>query len=327
MTPLTYLWQRDRSELINEIIDNGFYAILVKVAGAGLVPQRHLGKDLQTLLPVLHQLHMKVGLDLCGEGGEYETLVLDCPLFLNSRIVLDLTEIVLDSEDSSLGNLVVKEFHLENKSPIIDMTDEIYSIRNNCLRKNKPSYSMKETMLTREAQLCISQENKLLIKALDSPTADSNMVERNQTKHAKPTVQIHVNYNDGCGHSELCLDSHTVTDTMANNVPDTTYDPVQSRTSQIHIQLNNIFRSIRSSIAEMLASCSATEDGVNGYPMDVEINRAMSDVCFVHVYLSSISLFADVNAVYALYFGSLPPSRSTIVVSTEFNKRMLLLHT
>ena len=34
----------------------------------------------------------KYGCNVCGEGGEYETLVLDCPLFTRARIVLDAWE-------------------------------------------------------------------------------------------------------------------------------------------------------------------------------------------------------------------------------------------
>jgi diphthine-ammonia ligase len=68
LTPLTYLWQRDRRELLDEIISSGVHAVLVKVAGAGLDPYKHLGKDLQTLRPTLERLHKKLGLDYCGEG-------------------------------------------------------------------------------------------------------------------------------------------------------------------------------------------------------------------------------------------------------------------
>lgn len=43
LVPLTYLWQRDRAELLREMIDAGVNAVLVKVAGAGLDPDKHLG--------------------------------------------------------------------------------------------------------------------------------------------------------------------------------------------------------------------------------------------------------------------------------------------
>lgn len=43
LTPLTYLWQRSRKELLDEMISRGIDAVLVKVAGAGLLPEKHLG--------------------------------------------------------------------------------------------------------------------------------------------------------------------------------------------------------------------------------------------------------------------------------------------
>ena len=94
LTPLSYLWMRDRETLLQDIVSSGVSAVLVKVAGAGLDPYKHLGKSLDQLLPTLHKLHEKYGLDLCGEGGEYETLVLDCPAFIARRMELVETEVL-----------------------------------------------------------------------------------------------------------------------------------------------------------------------------------------------------------------------------------------
>jgi diphthine-ammonia ligase len=99
LVPLTYLWQKDRSLLLNEIIEAGVDAVLVKVAGAGLDPYKHLGKSLKSLQPTLLQLRDRFGLDPCGEGGEYESLVLDCPAFKTVRLQLTETQIVPDDED------------------------------------------------------------------------------------------------------------------------------------------------------------------------------------------------------------------------------------
>lgn len=65
---LCYLWQRDRSELLDEMVESGLEAVLVKVAGAGLSPRKHLGKSLKNLNLELRRLNAKYGLDLCGEG-------------------------------------------------------------------------------------------------------------------------------------------------------------------------------------------------------------------------------------------------------------------
>ena len=44
LTPLSYLWQRDRGDLLREMLTGGLVAVLVKTAGAGLVPDKHLGR-------------------------------------------------------------------------------------------------------------------------------------------------------------------------------------------------------------------------------------------------------------------------------------------
>lgn len=84
---LAYLWRRDQSELLQEMIDNDVNSIIIKVATLGLVPDRHLGKTLRELQPHLENMKDKYGLNVCGEGGEYETFTLDCPLF-KQRIVM-----------------------------------------------------------------------------------------------------------------------------------------------------------------------------------------------------------------------------------------------
>ncbi|XP_055801105.1 diphthine--ammonia ligase [Solanum dulcamara] len=114
---LAYLWKQDQSFLLQEMIRNGIIAIAVKVAAIGLNPSKHLGKEIVYLEPHLHKLKELYGINVCGEGGEYETLTLDCPLFKNARIVLDEFQIVLHSSDSiaPVGILHPLAFHLENK--------------------------------------------------------------------------------------------------------------------------------------------------------------------------------------------------------------------
>lgn len=55
--------------------------------------------------------------NVCGEGGEYESLVLDCPLFKHARIVLDSWEAAHQSADAfaPVGHLHPVAYHLESK--------------------------------------------------------------------------------------------------------------------------------------------------------------------------------------------------------------------
>lgn len=87
LVSLAYLWQRKQAELLEEMIKCEVDAIIVRVAAIGLEPQRHLGRSIRLIEPHLLAMHEKYGINVCGEGGEYETLTLDCPLF-RSRIVM-----------------------------------------------------------------------------------------------------------------------------------------------------------------------------------------------------------------------------------------------
>lgn len=99
------------------MIDCQINAIIIKVAAMGLEPAKHLGMKIADMKP--HLLKMvcmkccshrscndkkswpnllcfqsffllqreKYGLNICGEGGEYETFTLDCPLFTKSIVM------------------------------------------------------------------------------------------------------------------------------------------------------------------------------------------------------------------------------------------------
>ncbi|XP_068154670.1 uncharacterized protein [Drosophila tropicalis] len=95
---LAYLWRRDQTELLQEMIDCHVHAIIIKVAALGLVPDRHLGKSLREMQSHLLKMRDKYGLNVCGEGGEYETFTLDCPLF-KQRIVVEDIQTIISSAD------------------------------------------------------------------------------------------------------------------------------------------------------------------------------------------------------------------------------------
>ncbi|CAO1634118.1 unnamed protein product [Parajaminaea phylloscopi] len=116
LQPLAFLWQRDQGALVREMVAADVDAVLIKVAGAGLDVQ-DLGKSLATMLPKLNRLSEQYGSHICGEGGEYETLTLDCPLFKKSRIELQETELVLHSDSgfASVAFLRVLKARLVDK--------------------------------------------------------------------------------------------------------------------------------------------------------------------------------------------------------------------
>ncbi len=75
------LWHKDPERLLREILDAGFRVIITSVAAEGL-EEGWLGKALdEGTLETLKDLRDMYGVHMAGEGGEYETLVLDMPLF------------------------------------------------------------------------------------------------------------------------------------------------------------------------------------------------------------------------------------------------------
>lgn len=123
LVSLAYLWKEDQTLLLEEMIRRGVVAVIIKVAALGL-NAKHLGKELVDLQNHLLQMKEVYGINVCGEGGEYETLTLDCPLFKNARIVLEKFKIVLHSPDSIAPVCVLHPVasHLEQK---IDSTTDL----------------------------------------------------------------------------------------------------------------------------------------------------------------------------------------------------------
>ncbi|HSC79278.1 MAG TPA: diphthine--ammonia ligase [Chitinolyticbacter sp.] len=76
LSPLLPLWQRNRRELVEEMVDSGIVARIVS-CNATLGPD-FLGRAIDR--PLIAELEA-LGIDACGENGEYHTVVLDAPAF------------------------------------------------------------------------------------------------------------------------------------------------------------------------------------------------------------------------------------------------------
>ncbi|KAK5822883.1 meiotically up-regulated gene 71 protein [Linnemannia elongata] len=116
LVALSYLWQRNQEELLNEMAQAGVNAVLVKIAALGLKRQ-HLGRSIGDMFPHLCKMNQEYDLHICGEGGEYETITLDCPLF-KRRIVVEESEVMIHSDDAfaQVAYLRFKKLRLEDKS-------------------------------------------------------------------------------------------------------------------------------------------------------------------------------------------------------------------
>ncbi|KAK8937127.1 hypothetical protein KSP39_PZI012557 [Platanthera zijinensis] len=88
LVSLAYLWKEDQSFLLEEMVISCAHLITNKIVAALGLNQKHLGQELVDLQSYLLQMKEVYGINVCGEGGEYETLTLDCPLFKVSSDLL-----------------------------------------------------------------------------------------------------------------------------------------------------------------------------------------------------------------------------------------------
>ena len=105
--PVLPLWGSDREEVMEELISAGFEAVVVAVRKDALGPE-WLGRGIDDRF--VDELRGK-GIDLCGEEGEYHTLVIDGPIF-SRRLVIERAEIVDRGEVTFLD---ITGFKLETK--------------------------------------------------------------------------------------------------------------------------------------------------------------------------------------------------------------------
>jgi diphthine-ammonia ligase len=103
------LWRKTQEMLMRDMISSGLRAIVVRVSAEGLDPS-WLGRELDgTALDDLVALSRSKGINVSGEGGEYETLVLDSPLHLRPLRPVDLERsITRDGGTLLVGDLTVE---------------------------------------------------------------------------------------------------------------------------------------------------------------------------------------------------------------------------
>ncbi len=87
------LWQKNQIDLLKELIDNNFEVILSSVAAYPL-DKNWIGKKIdEKFIEEIKELQRKYKINPAGEGGEYETLVINCPLF-KKRVNTHLINII-----------------------------------------------------------------------------------------------------------------------------------------------------------------------------------------------------------------------------------------
>ncbi len=107
----TPLWHKNQALLLRDQYDAGFRSIIVGAFAEGF-DETWLGRPLdKDTIDTLEYLHEKYRINIAGEGGEYETLVLDGPI-MRKTLVIDYYTKMWDRDH---GTLQVKEAHLARR--------------------------------------------------------------------------------------------------------------------------------------------------------------------------------------------------------------------
>lgn len=101
------LWHKDEAAYLSELSEN-FEAIITSVSAEGF-DKSWLGRRIDgKCIADLQRLKVRSGISPCGEGGEYETFVLNAPIF-GKKIVVDKASRCFKGTS---GALTITEAHL-----------------------------------------------------------------------------------------------------------------------------------------------------------------------------------------------------------------------
>jgi diphthine-ammonia ligase len=108
LKPVKPLWHRDTQQILNEFINEGFKATVVRVK-TDVLGMEWLGRQVNK--EFFNDL-LKLGtVDPCGERGEFHTFVTDGPLFKKRLEILEGKKTVLNG----YGRFEIKRFEIKPK--------------------------------------------------------------------------------------------------------------------------------------------------------------------------------------------------------------------
>ncbi len=88
LTAILPLWKQDRKQLINQMLESSIETMIVSCNE--VMGNTFIGK---IITPELVDELEALGVDACGENGEFHTLVLDCPLF-DERLNVSIEDVL-----------------------------------------------------------------------------------------------------------------------------------------------------------------------------------------------------------------------------------------
>ncbi|CCE62222.1 hypothetical protein TPHA_0C00650 [Tetrapisispora phaffii CBS 4417] len=181
LTVLSYLWQRDQSDLMSEMCEvskqseneksSKMDARLIKVAAIGL-NDTHINMSLPVIYPIMMKLNKMYEVHICGEGGEFETMVLDAPFFKKGHLKIISSE--LDTSDKNNG---------------------VYSTKLNTefVEREISKEEFEENILLVKQPLLLNEKWQSLITALENETCNTKVVRKRNEQVDPKSLEFHYN--------------------------------------------------------------------------------------------------------------------------------------
>ncbi len=106
------LWHTDQETLLHQLIENKFRVMIVAVAADGL-GEEDLGEVIdEKFIKKMVELNKKNKINIAFEGGEAETLVIDCPIFKKR---LEIVKVRKEMENKYTGKYIIEDIRLVDK--------------------------------------------------------------------------------------------------------------------------------------------------------------------------------------------------------------------
>ncbi|GAM28622.1 hypothetical protein SAMD00019534_117980 [Acytostelium subglobosum LB1] len=285
LTSFCYLWKRDQDELLQEMIKSKMNAIIIKVASMGLEPSKHLLKTIEQLYPTLKKLNQQYGVNICGEGGEYESLVLDCPIF-KKRIQLDETKVKIHSDDAFSQVAFVSII----KSSLVDKSAEELA---ECAKEQLQPYDAWRSLATWSDHFSFDTTP---VSALEPFKPNIHQLSQSSTSSSSPAGLL-----AAYGSLELRESSRGYFTVRSHSGCSTT--------SAASSNAGEVLSSILDNLNKLLSDNSLS----------------LEHLLFVNLYLADINDFGAINQAYFKHFKDNPAARACVQVGLQHPGQRVML--
>lgn len=307
LVPMAWLWQRNQFTLLQDMIKHNLDARLMKVASFGL-NRTMLGRSIGVLFPRLYTLAHTAGLQIAGEGGEYETITVNGPLYKDYAIDIEESEIIDSHKD--IAHFYIKKWKLRSKS-------------------NEEKENDTAILQKLYGQFTSSDSEKVVGPITIQPPSPHPGIYA--TVHLEdmpnPSPFFHSAGTEGTNNGVSAVDtfpSSSEVVTSISNSPKFVWP--RFRTNGPLIYLSNV-------IVDSIENTSGT------VPLEIQagkeieqilqrissllssIGSGLVDIIAVHLYFYDIQHFQTVNKIYGEFFYDHPPSRSAVQAHLEYLRK------